>query len=63
MRKSERVDDLRYMQEMLRELAENAKANRDNLLGYLIEMAYVEASDLIRKRHQEQVAQTRDKAA
>lgn len=43
-----RTDSLDYLQSMLRELREIAQAERHDMLCYLIEMAYVEASDIIR---------------
>ncbi len=43
-----RTDSLDYIQSMLRELREIAQAERHDMLIYLIEMAYVEASDIIR---------------
>ena len=42
------TDSLDYVQSMLRELREIAEAERCDMLVYLIEMAYVEASDIIR---------------
>ena len=44
----QRTDALDYIQAMLRELREIAQAERCDMLTYLIEMAYVEASDIIR---------------
>jgi hypothetical protein len=43
-----RTDSLDYLQAMLREMREIAEAERHDMLAYLIEMAYVEASDIIR---------------
>ncbi|MBX3531025.1 MAG: hypothetical protein KF849_10480 [Rhizobiaceae bacterium] len=43
-----RTDSLDYLQSMLREMREIAEAERYDMLAYLIEMAYVEASDIIR---------------
>ena len=43
-----RTDALDYLQSMLREMREIAQAERCDMLAYLIEMAYVEASDIIR---------------
>lgn len=43
-----RTDSLDYLQSMLRELREIAEAERYNMLAHLIEMAYLEASDIIR---------------
>ena len=44
-------DGVDYIQSMLRELRVQAAAGRHDMLAYLIEMAYVEASDLLRKRY------------
>ena len=43
-----RTEALDYMQSMLGELRTMAKAERHGLLAYLIEMAYLEASDIAR---------------
>lgn len=43
-----RTDTLDYLQAMLREMRGIAEAERHDMLAYLIEMAYVEASDIIR---------------
>jgi hypothetical protein len=43
-----RTDALDYLQSMLREMREIADAERCDMLAYLIEMAYIEASDIIR---------------
>ncbi|MEO9338970.1 hypothetical protein ABFT80_16255 [Mesorhizobium sp. SB112] len=43
-----RTDTLDYMQSMLGQLRTMAEAERCDMLAYLIEMAYVEASDIIR---------------
>jgi hypothetical protein len=43
-----RTDSLDYLQAMLREMREIDEAERHDMLAYLIEMAYVEASDIIR---------------
>lgn len=43
-----RTDTLDYMQSMLGQLRNMAEAERCDMLAYLIEMAYVEASDIIR---------------
>lgn len=43
-----RTARLDYLQQMLRELREMAEAERCDMLVYLIEMAYLEASDIIR---------------
>lgn len=44
-------DSLRYIQGMLRELREQAAAERHDMLAFLIEMAYIEASDQLRGLH------------
>jgi hypothetical protein len=46
-RRSEALD---YMQSMLGELRTMAKAERYDILAYLVEMAYLEASDLVRAK-------------
>ncbi len=43
-----RAETLEYVQSMLGQLRTMAQAERCDMLGYLIEMAYVEASDIIR---------------
>lgn len=43
-----RTEALDYLQAMLGQLRTMAEAERCDLLTYLIEMAYVEASDIIR---------------
>lgn len=43
-----RTDTLDYVQAMLGQLRIMALAERSDMLAYLIEMAYVEASDIIR---------------
>ena len=43
-----RTDTLDYIQSMLGQLRNMAEAERCDMLAYLIEMAYVEASDIIR---------------
>lgn len=42
---------LEYIQSMLRELREKAAGDRQDMLAFLIEMAYVEASDRLRELH------------
>jgi hypothetical protein len=46
--KRKRTETLDYMQSMLGQLRTMADAERCDMLAYLIEMAYVEASDIIR---------------
>lgn len=51
MRKSQserRTDTLDYIQTLLGQLRTMAEAERYDMLAYLIEMAYVEASDILR---------------
>ena len=43
-----RTDTLDYIQAMLGQLRTMSEAERCDMLAYLIEMAYVEASDIIR---------------
>lgn len=43
-----RTDTLDYMQSMLGQLRSMAEAERCDMLAYLIEMAYVEVSDILR---------------
>jgi hypothetical protein len=43
-----RTDTLDYMQSVLGQMRIMAKAERCDMLTYLIEMAYVEVSDIIR---------------
>lgn len=43
-----RTDTLDYLQSMLGQLRTMAEAERCDMVAYLIEMAYVEVSDIIR---------------
>ena len=43
-----RTDTLDYIQSMLGQLRNMAEAERCDMLAYLIEMAYLEAGDIIR---------------
>ena len=43
-----RIERLRYVQAMLGELRVMAEAERCDMLTYMIEMAYIEASDIVR---------------
>ena len=43
-----RTETLDYMQSMLGQLRTMAEAERCDMLAYLIEMAYVEVSDIVR---------------
>jgi hypothetical protein len=51
MNASNRREKLEFSQAMLRELRDFAAGERDALLSYLVEMAYVEVSDLLREDH------------
>lgn len=44
----DRSDTLDYVQTMLGQMRLMAQAERCDMLGYLIEMAYIECSDIIR---------------
>ena len=46
--KARRTDNLDYIQSVLGQLRQMAEAERCDMLAYLVEMAYVEASDIIR---------------
>ena len=48
-----RSESLSYTQSILRELRDMALGNRDTMLAYLVEMAYLEASDMLRQHHAE----------
>lgn len=59
-----RTDTLDYLQAMLGQLRQMAEAERMDMLAYLIEMAYIEASDIIRGERPSRVSQDkRDSAA
>ncbi len=59
-----RTDRLRYIQAMLGELRTMAEVERSDLLTYLIEMAYIEASDIVRGQRPLRVSgQKRDSIA
>ncbi len=47
-RSGSRIESLHYVQSMLGQLRTMAEAERCDMLAYLIEMAYVEASDIVR---------------
>lgn len=46
--KARRTDNLDYIQSMLGQLRQMAEVERCDMLAYLVEMAYIEASDIIR---------------
>ncbi|PSJ59818.1 hypothetical protein [Pseudaminobacter soli (ex Li et al. 2025)] len=59
-----RTDTLDYIQTLLGQLRAMAEAERCDMLTYLIEMAYVEASDIIRGERASRVQQDkRDRAS
>ncbi len=43
-----RTESLQFIQSMLGQLRQMAEAERCDMLSYLIEMAYVECSDILR---------------
>jgi hypothetical protein len=43
-----RVDKLRHMQRLLREMKDTAEAERCRFLSHLLEMAYLESGEIIR---------------
>lgn len=51
-----RIERLRYIQALLGELRTLSEAERCNMLSYMIEMAYVEASDIVRGQRPMRVA-------
>ena len=51
-----RTDTLDYMQSMLGELRAMAQTERCDMLAYLIEMAYVEAGDILRGEKSSRIA-------
>ncbi|MEI5680325.1 MULTISPECIES: hypothetical protein [unclassified Mesorhizobium] len=52
-----RTDTLDYMQSMLGQLRTMAESERCDMLAYLIEMAYVETSDIIRGERPSRIQQ------
>lgn len=55
-----RTEQLDYIQAMLGQLRTMAKAERCDMLAYLIELSYVEASDIIRGERPSTLASTLD---
>lgn len=53
MLKESQRERIQYWQEMLREMSRSMKAERLPMLTYLTEMAYLEASDMLRKDYEE----------
>lgn len=58
-----RTDTLDYLQSMLGQMRTMAEAERCDMLAYLIEMAYVEVSDIIRGERPLRVMDQRDGAS
>ena len=59
-----RNETLDYIQSMLAQLRSMADAERCDMLAYLIEMAYLEASDILRGERPSRVnEQKRDRSA
>ena len=52
-----RAETLDYIQSMLGQLRSMAEAERCDMLAYLIEMAYLEASDIIRGERPSRIAE------
>lgn len=46
-----RADSLNFIQTMLLQLGKMAKGDRFDVLAYLIDMAYIECSDMIKRDH------------
>ena len=55
-----RHETLDYIQSMLAQLRTMAEAERCDMLAYLIEMAYLEASDVLRGEHPSHVEKKRN---
>lgn len=58
-----RADTLDYIQTMLRELYRLAQAERYDILAYMIEMSYIECSDVLRGERPQRLAAPRDDIA
>lgn len=58
-----RTDSLDYLQSMLGQLRIMAEAERLDFLAYLIEMAYIEAGDIIRGERPSRLAENKTHAA
>lgn len=61
--KSRRTETLDYMQSMLGQLRTMAEAERYDMLAFLVEMAYVEASDIIRGERPSRIADNKRNTA
>lgn len=58
-----RIERLRYIQALLGELRTLSEAERCNMLTYMIEMAYVEASDILRGQRPMRISPSDDKGS
>ena len=58
-----RKETLDYMQSMLSQLRTMAESERCDMLVYLIDMAYLEASDIIRGERPSQIGEPRQNGA
>ncbi|OWK21273.1 hypothetical protein AJ88_19415 [Mesorhizobium amorphae CCBAU 01583] len=48
VKQSRKLENLKFAQAMLRQICQTAQADGESLLTYLLDMAYLEASDRIR---------------
>lgn len=58
-----RIETLDFIQSMLGQLRTMAESERCDMLAYLIEMSYVEATDLIRNERRSGVAEQKRNTA
>lgn len=58
-----RKETLEYMQSMLGQLRTMAESERCDMLVYLMDMAYLEASDIIRGERPSQIGEHRQNSA
>ncbi len=58
-----RIETLDFIQSMLGQLRDMAQGERCDMLSYLIEMAYLEASDILRGERPSQIAREKRDAA
>ncbi|MCC0029504.1 MAG: hypothetical protein H6891_04220 [Brucellaceae bacterium] len=58
-----RSDTLYYIQSMLGQLRTMAEAERCDMLSYLVEMAYIEASDIVRGERPSRINQQKRNSA
>jgi hypothetical protein len=62
-RKKPRLETLHYVQAMLGQLRQMSDAERCEMLSYLIEMAYVECSDIVRGDRPSRIREEKRSAA